>query len=248
MKTLFHRFSPALLCAAGLLFTSTARATISYVQNGSFELTTNGTGQLGYNTNATDWTNTVVNGVDGYNFLYAPGTADTTGGVGVDGTVMLWGPGNGSANGLPASSPDGGNYVAADGAYEVGAITQQLSGLTVGATYVLQFWYAGAQQSGYTGVNTEGWQVTMTGDAMQATPILNNTTEGFTGWQLETMSFVAETANPILSFLAVGTPSGEPPFTLLDGVSLTTPEPATDAMIGLGLLGIPLIAKLMKRR
>jgi hypothetical protein len=251
MKTLFQSYAPALGgLAAIVLFASPARATQSYVINGSFETTTNGTGQLGFNTNATGWTNVVNGGIDGYNFLFAPGTADTTGAIGVDGLVKLWGPGDGSANGLPASSPDGGNYVGADGIYEVGAIQQQLAGLTVGTSYTLGFYWAGAQQSGFTGVNTEGWQVSLTGDATQNTAIASNTTEGFTGWMYQTFTFIAQSANPTLSFLAVGTPNGEPPFSLLDGVSFTqnTPEPGTYALIGLGLLGIPLAARFMKKR
>jgi len=41
----------------------------------------------------------------------------------------------------------------------------------------------------------------------------------------------------VLSFLAVGTPAGVPPFSLLDGVSMTSavPEPQTWGMLGLGL-------------
>jgi hypothetical protein len=236
-------------CAAALLsiFASPARATTSYLLNGSFEQTTNGTGQLTYNTVATDWVSGTSGTNDGYNFLFAPGTADSTGATGADGNLKLWGPGDGSANGLPATSPDGGNYIAADGAYEVAAISQTLSGLTPGDYYAVTFDYAGAQQSGFTGVNTEGWQVSLTGDATQDTPILSNTSEGFTGWRSETMYFLATTANPVLSFLAVGTPSGEPPFSLLDGVTVT-PEPATSALIGLGLLGIPLAAQYLKKR
>jgi hypothetical protein len=35
------------------------------LSNGGFETTTNGGGQVGFNTNATSWT------TDGYNFLYS---------------------------------------------------------------------------------------------------------------------------------------------------------------------------------
>ena len=104
--------------------------------------------------------------------------------------------------------------------------------MTVGFSYVLGFWWAGAQQSGYTGPNTEGWQVSMTGDATQDTAIASNVSEGFTGWRYQQFTFVATTANPILSFLAVGTPTGEPPFSLIDGISLqAVPEPGTCALI-----------------
>jgi hypothetical protein len=41
----------------------------------------------------------------------------------------------------------------------------------------------------------------------------------------------------VLSFLAVGTPAGLPPFSLLDGVTMTAavPEPATWGMLAAGL-------------
>ncbi len=55
-----------------------AQATLVFT-NGDFESTTHGAGQLGYNTNATGWTNgTDGSGNIGYNFLYTPGSADTT--------------------------------------------------------------------------------------------------------------------------------------------------------------------------
>ncbi|HTB10454.1 MAG TPA: PEP-CTERM sorting domain-containing protein [Bryobacteraceae bacterium] len=241
------------LCGAAtilLLLASPARASINYVQNGGFETTTNGTGELTFNTVATGWTSEPNGGNDGYNFLFAPGTADTTGATGADGSLKLWGPNDGSNNGLPATSPDGGNYVAMDGAYEVGALQQTIStALTVGDKYIVGFWWAGAQQSGFTGVNTEGFQVSMTGDATQDTNIVSNVSEGFTGWTYQQFTFVATTANPVLSFLAVGTPNGEPPFSLLDGVSLqAVPEPATCALIGLGLLAVPLAAAIRRKR
>ena len=238
-----------LALSALLILVSPARANTDYVVNGGFETTTNGNGQLTFNTVATGWTNlSDGHGHDGYNFLFAPGTADTTGATGDSGNLKLWGPNDGSANGLPATSPDGGNYIAADGAYEIGAIQQQISGLTIGVEYSLGYWWAGAQQTGFSGITTEQWDVTL-GDLTQNTVPVTDPSHGFTGWQRQTFTFIADSVNPLLSFLAVGTPTGEPPFSLLDGVTLQqTPEPGTFALIGLGLVAVPLAARLRRRR
>jgi hypothetical protein len=219
-----------------------AQAATNFVVNGNFQTTTNGNGQMGFNTNENGWT------TSGYNFVFASGTADTTGATGSDGGLTLWGPGDGSNNGLPATSPDGGTYIAADGAYEIGAVNQTITGLTAGGMYSVSFWWAGAQQSGFTGVNTEQWKVSL-GGSTQSTVVLSNATHGFTGWKFQQFTFIADGASDVLSFLAVGTPNGQPPFSLLDGVTLfATPEPATYALIGLGLLAIPAARKLIKKR
>lgn len=171
----------------------------------------------------------------GYNFLFNGTGADTTGVEGQYGNLQLWGAGNGSANGLGAS-PVGGNFVASDGAYMQAPITQTVQGLVAGQKYNLTFYWAGAQQHGYDGVNTEQWEVKL-GNEMHATEVKTNANHGFTGWQKETFTFTATGASELLSFLAVGTPAGVPPFSLLDGVSMTAavPEPGTWAMLGLGL-------------
>ncbi|HWB54712.1 MAG TPA: hypothetical protein VG722_10985, partial [Tepidisphaeraceae bacterium] len=207
------------------------------------ELTTNGSGQMGFNTDATDWTST-----NGYNFIYAPGTADTTGATGVGGPVRLWGPNDGSANGLPATSPAGGNFVAADGNYQVAAISQTIYGLTTGDGYTVSFWWAGAQAYGgaFTSPTTDQWQVSF-GSQTQYTSVVNNAGEGFTGWMQETMHFTADNTSDVLSFLAVGTPTGAPPFSLLDGVSVTgkgggttgvAPLPTAMSLSTVGLIGL----------
>ena len=234
--------------SAGLLFAGAASAATNLATNGSFE-TVNllSNGELGYNTNVTGWT--VKAPPLSYFFIYAPGTADTTGSVGQAGTVKVWGPGDGSANGL-TTSPDGGNFIAADPSYRSSAITQTINGLTKGNIYTVTFDYAGAQQLGRTGPTTEGWQVGFGGDAPQTTAVLSNVNKGFTGWQTATLKFKADGASDVLSFLAVGGPSSSlPPFALLDGVSVTSvPEPATWAVMLVGFGGIGSAIRSRRRR
>ncbi len=90
-----------------------------------------------------------------YNFVFQSGTADSSGATGQYGKLQLWVPNNGSANGLPASSPAGGNFIAADGDYIVAPISQTLNGLSPGQTIAVSFYWAGAQQYGFTGPTTE---------------------------------------------------------------------------------------------
>nr|WP_294503616.1 DUF642 domain-containing protein [uncultured Rhodopila sp.] len=226
-----------------LVTIGSARAQTNLVTNGDFELSTHGSGQIGYNTTVTGWA------TNGYNFLFASGTADHAGTTGQYGNLQLWGPGNGSANGLPASSPSGGNFIAADGAYDQGAITQSISGLTVGQTYALTFEWAGAQQSGFTGPTTEQWEVKLGGDT-RYTPVLDDVSHGFTGWITQTFTFTATAATELLSFLAIGTPSGVPPFSLLDGVSLhatAIPEPSSSLILAAGCAAMAGMRRLRSR-
>lgn len=243
----FRNTTLALLCGGLLLLTFSISAQASnLVTNGSFEITTNGPNYQFESshsskpyTTATGWTST-NNNHNAYNFIFAAGAADGSGATGQYGSLKLWGPGTGSNNGLPATSPDGGNFVAADGAFQNGAIHQTINGLTTGNSYDVSFWWAGAQQSGFTGATTEQWQVSLGGQT-QSTVVLNNASHGFTGWQQTTLTFTADNTSDVLSFLAVGTPNGVPPFVLLDGVTLNAnspvPEPGTLALLGSGLLG-----------
>src|SRR5277367_5509198 len=108
----------AVVIALGLSRTTRAD---EFIQNGSFELN-GGNGQMGYNTTVTDWSVPAPSG--SYTMVYAPASADTAGAISQYGDVVLWGPGSGSNNGLPATSPDGGYYLAEDGDFQVGAISQ----------------------------------------------------------------------------------------------------------------------------
>lgn len=228
------------VAAIGLL-TCAISANAALITNGSFE-TNGGSGQLGYNTSATGWI--VPSGsTASYFFIFAPGTADNGTGVpGQYGNLQLWGPGNGGAAGntLPATSPDGGFFIGSDPAFQNGAISQTVTGLTVGQLYQLSFYWAGAQQSGYSGATTEGWQVTF-GSQMDSTATVSTPNHGFSPWQPQTFDFTAGSTSQVLSFLSTGGPSSSiPPFALLDGVSLTqVPEPGSWTLLlgGLGVLG-----------
>jgi len=236
------RFKTALLAiatAASLSAIGSGNAT-ELVVNGNFD--GSNYGQIGWNGNTLQGWNTT-----GYNFLFSAGNDDYPGVTGTYGNVKLWGPWNGSFNGLGAS-PAGGNYVAADGAYGVAPLTQTINGLTVGQKYNLSFYWAGAQQYSYDGITTEQWKVSL-GNENYSTAVKTDGNHGFTGWTQELMTFTATSTSELLSFLAIGTPAGEPPFSLLDGVSMSqvvqpatptppptkVPEPGTLAMIGLGL-------------
>lgn len=238
------RFS-AFVTAALALGTVTVPATagVNLVKNGGFETTTlSGSSQISdyfIGNPVANWT------TSGYNFVYFAGTATTSGANTQYGPGLTFhGPANGTANGY-TDSPTGGNYYAADGAYIVGPLNQTITGLTVGKQFNVQFDWAAAQQTGFDGPTTEQFVVSL-GSESHATAVWNNPNHGFKPWSHESFTFTATATSEVLSFLAVGTPEGRPPFSLLDGVSgATVPEPATWAMMigGLGFVGVSLRAR-----
>jgi hypothetical protein len=174
----------------------------------------------------------------------------------------VYDPGNsgGSGGAIPNTSPGGGNFVAADGAsgYNV-AIYQTLTSLSAGSVYGVSFWYAAGQQYGFTGNTTEGWQVSLTNSAQTTQVAANGTTiqdtatqanvgstgtpglasGGFQSWAQQTFYFTAAGSTQVLTFLSMGTPSGQPPMDFLSSVVVTAaPEPASLGMIGFGLVSL----------
>jgi len=225
---------------------SAAHAGPILVQNGNFELTSNGGNKrvngtaikTGYTT-LTGWTSS-ENGTSagGYNFVLNGDTVTTN-----QAALRL----EGGTNGF-TSLANGGNFFASDSQYGPGTLSQLINGLTIGTSYLLTFDFALAQQTGFTGVNKDNyWQVGF-GKATQNSTKLTIPDNGFSGWQSATMAFTATSASEVLSFLARGTAPGAPPFMLLDNVALNAaqvPEPATWTLL---IGGLALIAFMARRR
>jgi hypothetical protein len=233
------------------------------VLNGSFEQTTpvpntnsNTIGQMNFNIQATDWTvnpspfAVTNNNVNSYIFLTTVAGV-TTGTPGYYSTPLeLWTVANGG-NSVIVSSPDGGNFIAADGAFptpQTATINQTINGLTPGKTYALSFDWAAAQQHNYFGATSEYWTVSLGGQT-ESTTMYSLPNHDFSGWMGDTMYFTATSSSEVLSFLAQGAPGeSEPPFVLLDGVSLSsvTPEPGTLTLLLTG--GMAGFGALSRRR
>jgi hypothetical protein len=242
-----------------------AAGVINLVTNGDFS-TTNGSSGAGASTQIatgtlptsatqylTGWTMggraSGTSTTPGLGFVFASGQGDVqANGAG----AYLYGPNNNTpvSNGLTANSgatttggytgQAGGNYVALDADPAVnGALSQTISGLVVGTGYALTFEWATAELdvSGSTTQTTESLQVSLGGQT-QSTATLTTAAGGFNPWRQATLFFSATSTSEVLSFLAVGGPSGDPPTALLDAVSLTVPEPSTWVMMLVGVGGL----------
>ena len=226
------------------------------------------------------WSISDVSGSSGLALLYVAGNQgnSTTSGDGITltgrfGNFSLYDPGNvaGSGGAIPNTSPGGGNFVAADGAsgYNV-AIYQTINGLIAGNAYAVSFWYAAGQQYSFTGNTTEGWQVSLT-TAAQLTQVVANGTSildtptqayvagtgtpglangGFQAWAQQTFYFTSSSSSQVLTFLSMGTPSGQPPVDLLSNVvvTATAPEPSSMAIAGIGMASLIGLLRLRKTR
>ncbi len=199
----------------------------NWIANGSFETSTTTQSTKMTNSNVSGWATT-----SGYTFLVYPGKATVNLDPALnDSTLYLYGGGA-----FPSTSPDGGNFLVSDGGYLTGYESQTLTGLTIGTRYEATFWQAAGQQFSFSGTTTEQWRVgfgtSYASSSFQTTTLMSTPSQSFIGWNKQTLSFIATATTEFLSFEALGTPSGQPPFVLLDGVTFTVPEPGSIALFG----------------
>ena len=248
-------FSKSILAgavAAATLAVLPATAAVSpanLVTNGDFE-TVGVSGNFQFGANGTTGANQLTGWYSpgGYNLLFHSNTATTQSAVG---QYYSSGAGREFLNAATAS-PTGGNFVALDGdAGFASPMYQQINGLTVGQVYTLSFYYAAGQIASRVGGPvtesiTAGFGTDLNHMQIFTTPTLTvtNPASSFSGWSLASTNFTATATSQFLGFLSNGTPSGQPPVALLDGVKLTAavPEPASWAMMigGFGFIGAAL--------
>ena len=172
-------FAFAAAASAALALGSAAQAAPNLVTNGSFETSTQTIGhEFGasyiYGQSVTGWQSLSPTA---FNLWFPDATTATT----VDASTRFSEPGQYLWN-LPGSVPDGRAFVALDGdPVASGALTQLISGLTVGASYNLTFSWAAAQYRDRVGDTTERLDVSFGGESF-STATVPNASMSSTGW------------------------------------------------------------------
>jgi hypothetical protein len=241
----------AVLVLVGCAIAKPAGAsTVNLVQNGNFTSTTV-TGSGGYlcvnsgstcTSQLTGWSATCSS--QGCSGDYSPSSILMGSSTG-SGFNNAYGGGDNALywNGTAIAPPLGGNVVAIDGDPKyTSVLSQTVTGLNVGQSYVLQFYQASSEEISFTGPTTEQWQVSLGGGTAQTSTLMTTPNGSYTGWTLQTMTFIASAVSETLQFAALGTPAGEPPVVLLGDVSLVqqtnVPEPMSAALLAAGLVGV----------
>ena len=209
-------------------------------------------------------------GGSGLIYIDAPGTS-TTSPVTACGTTYL------QTYGCPSTLaiPGGYNYVEADGNpdFESG-FSYNVTGLTAGQTYMLSFYQAASQQTGFGGNTTNQWIVSLgtsgltdcpgclgggnssysNADASASiaqTSLMDVPSGGMVDWNFVSVELTADSTSDLLSFLAWGdngNTANEPPIIFLAGVDSASGLNNVPEPASLALVAIGLLAFARSRR
>lgn len=241
------------IAAVAALAVSTLVQGQNLVNNGGFESVTGGSsGHIGVNgIGLSGWTATRLSGSvnSGSTSFALVGTAAQFSENG-SGVYSVYGSPGGPNLNLWGTIPDAsrGNIlvVEADQSWVATQVSTTVNGLTPNGNYTLTFDWAAAQQKGFYGDTSSGWQGSIGATPFDTTTIAIQS-QGFSGWQTQTISFAAgPTGSEVLSFIAYGTGGGLPPMALLDNVQVNpvvVPEPGEYAGAFAGLLVVAGIAR-----
>ena len=80
---------------------------------------------------------------------------------------------------------------------------------------------------------------------------MKNASHGDVSWMAQSLRFTATAGSGVLQFGAEGTPNRQPPFVLMEGVSIdgvsAVREPGTLALVSPGLLSVPAAQRFVRK-